>query len=54
MLVFARPLRVIDPLVPLQVVGLVEVVLVITGTGFTVAVVVPAADVQPATVAVTE
>jgi hypothetical protein len=47
-------LSVIEPFVPPQVVGLLKLVDAMVGIGFTVAVVVPAADVQPFNVAVTE
>ena len=49
-----KPFKVILPLVPLQVVGLLLDVVLMDGVGLTVTSTVAAGDVQPATVCVTE
>ena len=53
-MLFDNPFSVIVPFVPPQVVGWAGVAEAITGTAFTITLVVPAGDVQPFAVAVTE
>jgi hypothetical protein len=51
---FVRPFKLIEPLVPLQPVGLTKLVDEITGVGFTTTVVEAAGEVQLFTETVTE